>query len=378
MLGTLSKSVEAVIVGFLSVLSGNTATASEPLRVVSDRTLPASFGPAFDLRWIEPDRVLLARGGDGATEISLDPFGSIVREVFPGKRSLGGGSGAGCLGYSPQFVAASAIRAVLWREGITAPLRHRPEDFIADLDVHGTRLALLGARRDGAGRWAPEGGIAWVGSLTRELADLHPILFDDKGPGAENFHRCGTFDVGALRFLGDGSLVVVPGVQAGAHLYDASGRLRRTWDTVALGLPDDCPRMSREEWQRVRFPPKYYEWRQARVKLEEIVSLEGGVGLILRRVIGDLPEWSLVALALETDQILKLKIPITASHELSFVRADVRGRRLLVLESAYSKQPGEPFPRPARLVELALPVLFEQPGLATTDSGKTSRRENER
>jgi hypothetical protein len=110
----------------------------------------------------------------------------------------------------------------------------------------GSRFALVGSRRDAQGKFSPDGAIAWIGSLDKDLADLKPLLFDAGGPGAPSMSACCSFSLGVTRFLADGSLVVVPGVQPGIYHFDAQGKLLQTVDTVALGINTDCAGIGKE------------------------------------------------------------------------------------------------------------------------------------
>jgi hypothetical protein len=80
--------------------------------------------------------------------------------------------------------------------------------------------------------------VAWVGPASEHPAqDLKPLpLYDAGGAKSPGLVNCIELLLGAARFLRDGSVLVVPGFQPGAHLFSADGRLLRSWDTTALGL----------------------------------------------------------------------------------------------------------------------------------------------
>jgi len=99
---------------------------------------------------------------------------------------------------------------------------------------------ILGGRKDAKGRYSHDGAIAWLGGLSEGAAGLKPIYFSVAGRGAQPMAECAVLELGAVRFLSDGSFLVVPGVEPGIYWYDAAGDLVRTWESEALGLGGLC------------------------------------------------------------------------------------------------------------------------------------------
>ena len=366
---TLSARGLAVAAGLLlplllvaSVAFGAEAPLS--LRILWDRPLPAACAGAFDLRWASDESVYLALGPKGVVEMSLQPFGERIETIVPGTGTPGGFFFSQHLATHGEEILAGAFRAALTWRTRKDPVRKEAEsfDFIEDLDFHGGKVIVLGARRDAAGEYAPEGGIAWFGTLTAGLEDLRPVVFDSRGPRAPNLNACPFFGLGSTRFLADGSFVVVPGVQAGAHHFDAAGKLLRTWDTVALGLSDDCARLSREEAARIDPAPERWEWLDARRTLDEIVPLPEGVGLLVRSVQGGRQQWELIVLALDGGVRGRVPLPISPINEITHLKADLRGRRLALLVMAYSPDIISPL-LPGRLVMVELSNQLGVPGI---------------
>ncbi len=366
---TLSARGLAVAAGLLlplllvaSVAFGAEAPLS--LRILWDRPLPAACAGAFDLRWASDESVYLALGRQGVVEMSLQPFGERIETIVPGVGTPGGFFNSRYLATHGEEILAGAFRAALTWRTRKDPVRKEAEsfDFIEDLDFHGGKVIVLGARRDAAGEYAPEGGIAWFGTLTAGLEDLRPVVFDSRGPRAPNLNACPFFGLGSTRFLADGSFVVVPGVQAGAHHFDAAGKLLRTWDTVALGLSDDCARLSREEAARIDPAPERWEWLDARRTLDEIVPLPEGVGLLVRSVQGGRQQWELIVLALDGGVRGRVPLPISPINEITHLKADLRGRRLALLVMAYSPDIISPL-LPGRLVMVELSNQLGVPGI---------------
>jgi hypothetical protein len=222
--------------------------------------------------------------------------------------------------------------------------------MILDLDVYGDMLAVLGARRDSDGRWAPEGGIAWVGSLSKGLKDLRPIHYSETGSGAKALDRCHFFNTGAIRFMRDGSLLVVPGVESGMYLYERSGKLLKTWDTQPLGFYDRCEFSEAESQAMALAPSAKWQYLNTRTVLDDVIPLAGGVGVFTRQFSNGKMHWTL-SVVKDGRVEERIKLPFTGG-ERSFVRADVRGKQiaLLLVEYATSKAPDG-----ARLAIMELP-----------------------
>jgi hypothetical protein len=91
-------------------------------------------------------------------------------------------------------------------------------------------------RADEQPNFSPDGAIAWIGSLDKRLSDPRAAAFSTTGPGAAAMMACGGFGLGYVRLLADGSLLMIPGIQPKAELFDASGEPELAWDTAALGI----------------------------------------------------------------------------------------------------------------------------------------------
>jgi hypothetical protein len=322
--------IAAVLSLPLNSLGETTPTRPGALRILSDRTLPpALFLTAIDVRWASDRSVYLPAGRKGTFEVPLEENGK-VKEMIPGEGKTGGFFFANRVAVSSQYlVVGSPVYAVTWRK-LTQPARSEEAfDNVEDLDVFEDRLLVLGARRDDQGNYAPEGAIAWLGSLSKGLSDLRPVLYDRAGPGAKTFGSCLNFEIGAVRFLRDGSFLVVPGVQPGAHLYNAAGKLVRTWDTGALGLDTDCSSLRHEQARRLAVDPAArFDWVNQRRILEDILPLPQGPGLIVRKVVQGQIRWELKILS---DEIATYEIPVPSERPLAHLRGDVRGNKIALL-----------------------------------------------
>lgn len=302
------------------------------LHILWSRELPPALQQAVDIRWASESSVYLALTKSGTVEASLDPLAGNLREMVPGAAKPGGFWGSSRIGASPEFLAvAGPALSLTWRK-LAAPLRKEIAfDVIEDIDVGGRRLAVLGARRDGKGDVAPEGAIVWTGSLDKDLTDLKPLLYDQRGKGAPNLGACLNFELGAVRFLPDETLLVVPGCQAGAFLYESQGRLIRSWDTVALGLDNDCPGLSEVQARTLADPRARVAWLNQRRTLEDILPLPQGPGLLVRSVSQGRPSWELKVLDRNGSGHKAYAVPISPVSELSHLRGDFKNGRILLL-----------------------------------------------
>jgi len=335
-------------------LTGAAPGAEPPptLRILWDRRLPEAVAGAIDLRWASDESLYLALGDKGVVEMSLAPFGGRIVEIVPGAEKPDGFFfSAHVAADRREILAGAPLRRVTWRTR-ESPVRRAAAgfDFIEDVDLLGGKVVLLGARRDAEGQFAPEGGIAWLGTLASDLADARPVVFDSRGAGAPNLNSCGTFGLGAARFLADGSFVVVPGVQPGALHFDAAGKLLRTWDTVALGLTDDCVRLTHKEARQIHFPPARWAWLDARLILDALVPLPQGIGLVVRSVLDGQQRWELIPLSLDGGVAGRVPLPIPPVNELTHLEADSRGNRLAILVLGHPAEVGGTQMPPGRLV----------------------------
>lgn len=322
------------------LLSTATSGAGAPrLRVVSTTQLQDPLSFALDIRWASDHEVFLAAGRGGVYRYDLASARS--ERVVAGEGSPAGFFFSNRVAASRAFLVTGAMFAGFSsmpnvKGAALSPMV--PFDVIVDLDIYDDTVAILGARRDERGRWAPEGAIVWTGSLRKQLRDLRPLHYSEAGSGAEPLNRCHFLDSGAVRFLRDGSLVVIPGVEPGMFVYERSGKLVHAWPSKELGFLDRCGLGEDEFLTLAARSSLRWEWMNKRAILEDILPLPGEVvGLISRRWSAGAMKWSMT-IAKEGKVVSRLALPITEPEE-SFVRADVRGKRiaLLLVEHAASK-----------------------------------------
>jgi hypothetical protein len=298
--------------------------------------MPPALLTAVDVRWASDSSLYLTLLRDGAVEASLDLAHPRIVKMIPGMREPGGAFSY-FLGASPEFVATSGPLWVTWRTIAAPPRAEDAFDSIHDIDVSKDQLLVVAARRDAKGRFAPEGAIAWIGSLRRGLADLKPVAYDATGPGVKNLNACSTFQMGGARFMKDGSFLVVPGVQPGIYLYSPEGKLLRTWDSATVGLDSDCGSLSQEQVRRYAVDwLGRAAWLNQRRILDDILPLQQGPGLVIRSVSQGQVHWTLKVLT-KAGGIPTYNIPLKSQNELSTLKGDVRGNKIVFVMSAFKK-----------------------------------------
>jgi hypothetical protein len=220
---------------------------------------------------------------------------------------------------------------MIWRPLDSSVSKEEAFECIHDLDLDGSRLAVVGAQRDVQQKFSPDGAIAWIGSLDKDLADLKPVLFDAGGPGAPSMAHCCTFLLGVTRFLTDGSLIVVPGVQPGIYHFDAKGKLLQTLDTVALGTDTDCSVMGKEMVSKLaRDPSRRMEWVNDRRIVDDVLPLPAGPGLLIRSFQQGQVRWVLKVLH-HDGSIGVHDVPVHAPNAFAHLKGDFRQGRLVLL-----------------------------------------------
>lgn len=344
-MGYRGRVVVAALVAAISYATSVVA-ASPVVRVVSDTVLTGAAANAEDVRWASANSVYLTTMAEGVIELGLHAK-TPATVVFPATR----GKCVTCvrLGASSRYlVTAFPAFAMAWKR-ISEPVIHKvPFDVIAALDVRDDRLVFVGSRRE-EGEWAPDGAIGWSGSLSKDLRDLHPVLFSALGPKAQILGDCGFGDVSAARYLRDGSYVLVPSVEPGVFLYDADGKLSYTWQTDRLGFLDRCDISTHDRLLYARDPEARYQWLNHYRTVNDLVPMPEGPALLLREVKSGSTTWSLLILRRNAPPS-KVDLPIRAPSDVAFAKADIRGNRIVFLIRTYGEWRRGWKPQPARLI----------------------------
>jgi hypothetical protein len=291
---------------------------------------------AMDVRWASDHSVVLALNKNGVVEYDL--AGKLKpKEMIPGKSLPGGFWQSQHVALSSRYlVAGSWLFTMTWRRMDSMVRKEEAFDGIEDLDVQDSRVAVLGSRRNAQGDYSPDGAIAWTGSLDSKAApDLKPLLFDAGGVGAPTMGACGSLFLGAIRFLADDSLLVVPGIQPGISRFDRQGKLLQTLDTVALGIDTDCAGMTKEMKSKMgREVPLRLAWINARRIVDDVLPLAEGPGLLIRSVQQGEVRWTLKVLHPD-GRVVVYDVPVHAENAFSHLKGDVRAGRLILLLWGY-------------------------------------------
>lgn len=322
-----------ILAGCLGV---DAETRPMTLRVVSHAALPELQSIPTDIRWASDDSVYIAWSRDGVFEIGLD--GTRRRQPVPNPKTLGRFKYFDQLAVTPKDLAVSSVNwYVAWRPRAAAvdglvTFQRKPLAVTLDLDLWNDRMLFLGI---------PEipnpfasGAIAWLGKLDSKVEDLKPVLYDVQGAGAKSFYRCEVNELGGVRFLADGSFVIVPGFQKGAHLFAPDGEQRRSWTSEQLGLDSDCSGMSEEEGNQLRIDPAAWQrWLNAHHVVDDILPLPQGPGLLVRSVGEDgRARWELKVLT--GNRVRTYAVPVLGRRPGDRLHGDVRGSRIVLLRSA--------------------------------------------
>ncbi len=359
-ISTASCGVRELLPGLVALGLGLALAVPPPataaaLRVLAEQELPAVLLRARDVRWAGEDSVFLVAVEAGAFRVSLGDTEPRLESLIAGGKGLKQVWLSSRVAATPQFlVVAGPIWEVAWKDRGGGELRREVAfDFIEDMDASGGKVLVLGAQRGEDGTFAPDGGVAWLGSLERGLSDFEAVQYSTAGPGAQPMAFCGNFEIGQVRFLTDGSFVVVPGFEPGVFLFDHTGRLRHTWETEPLGLEARCDFSDEKHVVYARDPEARWAWINQFDIVDDILPLPQGPALVIRSVSREGTRWRLVALRRDGAP-LTWEVPISTPTTMTHLRGDLRGQRLVFLVFEEGR-PGSPDAVSPRLVITEVP-----------------------
>jgi hypothetical protein len=309
------------------------APAQLPAFVVESQTdVPDVLHGAVDIRWANDQGIYLALTSRGVVEAPLVPDQGAVKEMIAGRRTLGGLFLAYHIAASDDYLAAAPpIYLVSWRRLDTPARLEEPFEYVQALDVRDHRLAILGLRSDEQRNFSPDGAIAWVGSLDKKLTDLKPIGFSTTGRGAAAATARGFLGLGGVRFLADGTLLLVPGTQPGVSLLDANGKPLRVWDTAALGIDTDCASLTAEQSKRMAGSiPARQDWLNHHRTVESILPLPQGAAILVRIPEKAAIRWELKLLRRDGTWGT-VQVSLRGETANAHLHADSRGNRIALL-----------------------------------------------
>jgi hypothetical protein len=316
-----------------------TEAAQPSLRIVARYPVAGEPSAPTDVRWAGDDSVYLVRLEDGVAEVKLASGLPLVRKLVPGR-------GMGNLARHFMHVAVSdgtlvfadRDRDLSWRPlqtpaDLKVLYKKRRAAITLGLDLQGDRLLLLGCGyEEGLGdKYDEAGGLAGFGKLTSDFRDLKPLVLDSEGRHAPHLGLCGVLDSGAGRFLPDGSMFVVPGVQSGAFLFDAEGTLTRSWSDADLGVDDLCAGVTMEMAIKV-FDATISgnrDWRNSHRVIDAVLPLAQGPAVVVRSVAAGKPTWQLKVLG--PHGITTYAVPVPGAGPNDRLKADSRAGRIVLL-----------------------------------------------
>lgn len=338
-----------------SLVASFDVAAATSVRLIGDSslTLPPD-ARARDVRWAGPSHVYVSLGKQGVVRTSVGTAGPLTTVVPPANQGgffLSSLLAAG----TKHLIVGSPFGGFGWMSvegGATGKVGQRALSTVMDIDAAGDTLAVLGADSGETQGLASDGVIAWTGSLSKGLSDMRPLMKGRSKPGGKDMARCGFLQTGAIRFMLDGSVVVVPGVEPDVYRYSTAGKLMQTWATGPLGVVDNCDLGEQERTMLGRDFPRRLDWLASRVVVDDLVPLREGPALLLRRVEQGVTKWDVVTLPFR-GKSERIALPITMPTPRAHVRGDVRDDRLILLVFD-DPLPGQKPVGPPRLLVLSV------------------------
>jgi hypothetical protein len=329
-----------------ALLGAAQAAAPLALTVVSETPLGATPSPATNVRFASPTSIYLSRLYDGVTLTGLTGTPVAERQVMAGSKATGMLSFERLAASADYLVASSpyntlAFRPVAGAPGNAYPLRRLTVGIIEALDLKGDDLLVLGIP-ERFGPVAPTGALVWIGSVSRVYAKTaKPVLIGVRGSGARHLDNCSGLALGAVRFLGDGSYLVVPGVEPGAILYGPKGNVLRRWTSQEIGIDTDCtnlPDKQGDDFHKVK--GERFRFLNAHRVVDAILPLAAGPGVVVRSVAAGRVHWSLSLLG--AGGVLSVELPFTGALD-ERLRGDAAGNRIVFLKGPADFHPGSTY-----------------------------------
>lgn len=327
-----------------SSVSAAAAAAAPSVRIVAEHQAPDVLRHGGDVRWLGERSVALALGTHGTFELQLSPPYEprlLVPASGEGLPRPMGTSGSKLLRAHVRLAVSNAGIAVTdsifglsWmpRRGADPPVI-LPIHHCYDLDVHGSRLLLTGVPSVEA---VKEHGfaVAWEADLARAPLRFEPrhLLTERRWGSSQEFIQITDWQQNSsaahARFLPDGSIAVLPGVEPGAFLYGPDLRLRRAWDQEVLGT--DVVWGTAAEGRRIHLhPEERITWPNTKRLVEALLPLPEGPALLVREVQQRRTRWTLVLLR-EDGSSRRVELPLSTSGPYWHVAADARGQRIIL------------------------------------------------
>lgn len=357
-----------VIVLVLVVALPMSAASGLRLEEIQRLSLPRELAGATDVRFDGGDSLVVTAAGYGAAQVRYANGALGIPRLLLAEGTAGGVVSAETLGLSDShLVVSSSLSQLLWQQrgeagkagdrasgglGTWMTPDTAPISFFEDVDVYGDRLAVLGLMRGDKGM-SPDGAVAWFFDVGQSPEKPVPFAYAKAGKRARPFDACVNFLIGKVRFLADGSLVLVPGAEPGILQYSPQGRLMRSWDPSDLDLDLSCGfddetlmLFGSDVGARLAYVNRF-------TTVDEVLPTTPEPSLLLRSVDDEGTHWSMVLLAAD-GKTQRVEVPLTSSSPHARLRGDVLGERILLLMRypLWDKDNGQP--RSAQLIEMRL------------------------
>lgn len=300
-----------------------------PYLEVSARLPFAQAAPAaIDLRLGADGRIYFLRPDTGVDRHRLAAGMPRLREVLPGHDDDGALAGLEHFAVSStHLVEVARDYFYLWRSvGEDDSLGELHEldlawGRVADLDLEGDRLALLGVPSREHAAPGPDNSLVWLGSLAAGLEDLHRVLVDPAVRTLAEQQRLATAQelaLGSLAFAADGGLVVFPGHVPLLHRLSEQGEVERSWDLARLGVLDRRAELPRELAGRAESEAAE-RWLAGAQRVDDLTVLaDGRPALAVREVAAGSVRWTLAVI--EGERARRFALPLRGGSAESRVR----------------------------------------------------------
>lgn len=296
--------------------------------------LPEELSGAMDVRWSSTESLIVGVRDRGIYD--WKPGARTARRIA---RSTSPPYDYGRVAYSGSGIVFSSALFGFFRLEEGRPVLRGGFMLVADLDRGESSSLVVGLRASASDNKADryEGYLAWLVDDDGEPRGLVPTL--DAGHG---FDWCAGAELPVGRFISEDHVVVVPGAEAGAYVYDTNGHLVETLSVAELGVDEGCG-VAREQMLALSNEDYATKWINQRSVVDEVVSDgTGAYWLFVRQVDQSRAKpvcWDLVERRLgQAHQLRRLPCIVSSDNLGARLRADLRGDRLFLLLSRGTAQ----------------------------------------
>jgi hypothetical protein len=318
------------------------ADLPNPQRFEFGRALSA----AFDIRWDGDSAVLVLRSQTGLFRHRLEKGLPVDGQLLPGPKQIGARipSLAAFGSSSGLTMASSTGTAIVFSPDAFPQLKaegYLIENLggtIADLDVHGSRVAMLGVPTTAvieSGRFRD--GIVWVGEVdNRQIGKFEPIW----SPGEQTEDARYAMYVhngsasGSLRFSEDGSLLVALGDREEIIRLTPGGEVKARWHLKdLLGSQEKALGDFVALRKRGFAVDTYNKWiDESSLLIDDVFFIGRSPAVVVRDISASGTRWLLGILT--SDGATWHRIPIGSIDSRARLRADAHQGKLVFLAAA--------------------------------------------